>query len=124
MYPMIKKYCESVHKRPRQTRWFGRQVSVPHIYTTRLPQSHVWPEEKGRQFWSSDILSVSEGKIELFMHPRYLRMSKELTILSFSPMFFFLFNDVIHKLQDILDRNSPDIFDVPERSSADDISSK
>ena len=37
---------------------------------------------------------------------------------------FFLFKDVIHKLQDILDRNSPDIFDVPERSSADDISSK
>ena len=44
MYPMIKKYCESVHKRPRQTRWFGRQVSVTHIYTTRLAQSHVWPE--------------------------------------------------------------------------------
>ena len=33
----------------------------------------------------------------------------------------FLFKDVIRKLQDILDRNSPAIFDVPESSSADDI---
>ena len=35
---------------------------------------------------------------------------------------FFMFKDVIIKLQDILDRKSPAIFDVPEISSADDIS--
>ena len=50
-------------------------------------------------------------------------MSKDLTILSFSTM-IFLFKDVIRKLQDILDRNSPAFFDVPESSSADDISNK
>ena len=31
---------------------------------------------------------------------------------------------MIRKLQDILDRNSPAIFDVPESSSADDSSDK
>ena len=36
----------------------------------------------------------------------------------------FLFKDVIGKLQYILDRNSPSIFDVPESSSADDSSDK
>ena len=35
---------------------------------------------------------------------------------------FFLFKDVIRKLQHILDRNSPAIFYVPESSSADDSS--
>ena len=33
---------------------------------------------------------------------------------------FFLIKDVIRKLQDILDRNSPAIFDVPESNSAED----
>ena len=33
---------------------------------------------------------------------------------------FFLFKDVIRKIQDILDRKSPAVFDVPESSSADD----
>ena len=50
-------------------------------------------------------------------------MSKDLTIISFSPM-IFLFKDVIRKLQDNLDRNPPAIFDVPERSSADDSSNE
>ena len=35
-----------------------------------------------------------------------------------------MFKDVICKLQDILDRNSPAIFDVPESSSADDSSNE
>ena len=35
---------------------------------------------------------------------------------------FFLFKDVIRKLQDILDRKPPAILDVPENSSADDSS--
>ena len=37
---------------------------------------------------------------------------------------FFLFKDVIRKLQDILDRNSPSIFYVPKSISADDSSDK
>ena len=37
---------------------------------------------------------------------------------------FFLFKYVICKLQDILDRNSPAIFDVPESSSVDDSSNE
>ena len=36
--------------------------------------------------------------------------------------YFFLFKDVICKIQEILDRNSPDIFDVPKSSSEDDSS--
>ena len=35
---------------------------------------------------------------------------------------FFLFKDVIRKLQDILDRKPPAILDVPENSSVDDTS--
>ena len=37
---------------------------------------------------------------------------------------FFLFKNVICKLQDFLDRNSPSIFDVTESSSADDSSNE
>ena len=37
---------------------------------------------------------------------------------------FFLFKYVIRKLQDILDSNSPAIFDVPESSSVDDSSNE
>ena len=37
---------------------------------------------------------------------------------------FFLFKYVICKLQDILDRNSPAIFDVPESRSVDDSSNE
>ena len=36
----------------------------------------------------------------------------------------FLFKDVIRKLQDILNRNSPALFDVPESSSVYDSSNE
>ena len=53
------------------------------------------------------------------MMPTYFQRTYQNFILTRD---FFLFKDVIRKLQDILDRNSPAIFDVPESRSADDSS--